>query len=208
MARRGISTPLYLFILFLLAGSALTATYILFIRSPGSSSEMKFQEMARVDFRQGAESGRTGVKRSLAPAELEKTAPDEPAAPPPFELSPIKKPESETQAEPGLDKTEKTARPGTGPPRKSWALNVFSTQDQAEALRLYQALLESPYKIYTYPTVSDGRTWHRVRVGFFASYEEAKQAGAVLEKKYNLSKPWIVQPSREELAEFSPDVSR
>ncbi|MDR0356225.1 MAG: hypothetical protein LBJ64_10925 [Deltaproteobacteria bacterium] len=99
-----------------------------------------------------------------------------------------------------------------------WAVNISSTPDQPDSEDIWNALnsdsakqtvaaLEEgrdpslpALKLYRYETEVRGSKQYRIRLGFFASNQEAEQAGRRLVEAANLSasrigEPWTVRPS-------------
>ena len=57
-----------------------------------------------------------------------------------------------------------------------------------DAQKLVERLKEKGYDAYMVVSNIKGRTWHRVRVGRFATRDEAKKAQEELQTKENLTK--------------------
>ncbi len=85
--------------------------------------------------------------------------------------------------------------------KKPWAINVASFPNRDGALKLSKALNASGYNAYVTVFELKGRTWNRVRVGFYDTRETATQVGNYIRKKYRVQDPWVVKPSREETSE-------
>ncbi len=103
---------------------------------------------------------------------------------------------------------QKAAKPVSGKPAdkvgsRPWAINIasFSTVSSARTLR---AKIESyGYNAYLTEFDKDGRTWHRVRVGFYGSRATAMKAGAALKKKRLVPRdPWVVKPKKSEVLKY------
>jgi cell division septation protein DedD len=89
---------------------------------------------------------------------------------------------------------------------RAWVINALSTQNEAEAHRTCEMLRDLPYQVYTYQAQVNGQPWHRIRIGFFASRQEARELGERLAKAHNLPSPWILKTNQQELARFQkPD---
>lgn len=65
---------------------------------------------------------------------------------------------------------------GTGAPDSGWAVQIASYEDVAEADAHVARLLEQDVAAYRVAGLVSGQTWHRVRVGGFATQQEASEA--------------------------------
>lgn len=118
-------------------------------------------------------------------------------------LPPVKK------AEPKQVKTVKTEKKKTLSASKpaarritadnAWALNIASFPSLSEAQGLAGKLKKGGYNAYVTGFTKDSIKWHRVRVGFFASRDEAARAGKAIQSKFRVDKPWIAKPDAAEL---------
>lgn len=84
---------------------------------------------------------------------------------------------------------------------EKWVVNISSTQDAAESSRILSNFLGQNIggQIYAYETGIDGRSYHRIRVGFFFTKEEAEKVGREIKERYHLLfAPWVVRPTQEE----------
>lgn len=82
--------------------------------------------------------------------------------------------------------------------RKPWAINVASFPNGNGARKLERSLDAAGYNAYTTLFRKDGINWTRVRVGFYASREEAQRSGDAIKRQYKVQSPWIVKPTKEE----------
>ena len=83
-----------------------------------------------------------------------------------------------------------------------WVVNISSTPDAAESLRLLNRVNTEDVggQVYFYETTVDGRTQHRIRIGFFDSKEKADEIGQKIKEKFSLAAtPWAVRPTRDEV---------
>lgn len=83
---------------------------------------------------------------------------------------------------------------------RPWALNIASYSDVASAKKLVASLRSAGYNAYTTEGRKSGKTWHRVRVGFYRTREDASKSGRTIEKRFNLPSTWVVKPARNETA--------
>lgn len=84
-------------------------------------------------------------------------------------------------------------------PSKALALNIASFTSLSEAQGLAGKLKKGGYNAYIASFTKDSVRWHRVRVGFFASRDEAARAGKAIQSKFHVEKPWIAKPDATEL---------
>ena len=84
-------------------------------------------------------------------------------------------------------------------PAKALALNIASFTSLSEAQGLAGKLKKGGYNAYISSFTKDSIRWHRVRVGFFASRDEAARTGKTSQSKYHVEKPWIAKPDATEL---------
>lgn len=119
----------------------------------------------------------------------------------------------------GQDKTEESSMSASGEESKSaeapkpaplaisdkWAVNISSTPDAGESLKLLTRLLGNRIggQVYAYEVSIDGKTNHRIRVGFFNTKAEAEAVGQKIFEEFSLtSRPWAVQPTVEEVDRY------
>jgi len=100
-----------------------------------------------------------------------------------------------------------TEKPAAGASEISdkWVVNISSTPDAAESLRFLSTLEGQDVggKVYASEAVLEGRTQHRIRVGFFDTREEAEAVGLKIKEQYRLyATPWAVRPSKEEESKY------
>ena len=99
----------------------------------------------------------------------------------------------------------KPAEAPVAPISNYWVVNISSTPDAAESLRLLTRMLsaETGGQVYAYEATVDGRPHHRIRVGFFETRAEAEAVGLRLKDEYKLSStPWAVKPTVEEVERY------
>lgn len=83
---------------------------------------------------------------------------------------------------------------------RPWAVNIASYSDAGPAKGLVASLRSAGYNAYTAEGKKNGKTWHRVRVGFYRTREDAEKSGRTIEKRFNLPSTWVVKPARNETA--------
>jgi len=81
-----------------------------------------------------------------------------------------------------------------------YAVNLMSSPRPivVSALPGLEAL--GKYRLYTSTIEKDGRTWHRLRVGFFETKVEAELIASRMRKSF--PQAWITEPSRQEAREY------
>ncbi|MBI3755471.1 MAG: SPOR domain-containing protein [Deltaproteobacteria bacterium] len=96
-------------------------------------------------------------------------------------------------------KETQKAAVGKKMPYKPWAVHVASYTSKEEALALVKKLQQDSYNAYMTEFDFKGRHWYRVRVGFYASNQEAKTAGKKLSGSYSINGIWTVKPMKKEI---------
>ena len=96
--------------------------------------------------------------------------------------------------------------PGAGGPTEPlYAVQVLTVPDTRleRAVSLVRMLMTDGQFAYLYRKEADGKRWFRIRVGFYHSADEAKQAGEALVARYGNGKIfkefWVMRPSALEL---------
>ncbi len=117
-------------------------------------------------------------------------------------------PETPAEAQPAAPiaaAAQADSQPAAGTPAEIsdlWVVNISSTPDAVESLRLFRQVgaSEKEGQVYSYETVLDGRIHHRIRVGFYSTRAEAEAVGLRIKEQYKLSaNPWAVKPTVEEV---------
>lgn len=98
-----------------------------------------------------------------------------------------------------VEKTKKAAASKRIHAGNAWALNIASFPSLSEAQSLAGKLKKGGYNAYVAGFTKDSFKWHRVRVGFFSSRDEAAKAAASIQSKFRVDKPWIAKPDAAEL---------
>ena len=78
-----------------------------------------------------------------------------------------------------------------------WVINVASVQSKANAQHVLDRLKKGGYNAYIDEAQQDGTLWHRVRVGFFPSKEEARRTAQEISQSYGLQGPWLAEQPQE-----------
>ena len=84
--------------------------------------------------------------------------------------------------------------------REQWTIQVFSAPDQNQAVLYKEKLAAAGFPAYTMPAVVKGKSWIRIRVGFFKSTNEAKEVSDTIQRKDLVPKGqfWIIKVSSGE----------
>ncbi|MGZ6193074.1 MAG: SPOR domain-containing protein [Syntrophales bacterium] len=132
------------------------------------------------------------LDQQRATAEIAKQPPNVPAV-----SEPAPKASVESPAKPTLDQQHVTKEETS---REQWAIQVYSAPDQIQAEEYKKKLEAAGFPVYTMPAVVKGKSWTRVRVGFFKSINEAKEASDAIQRKGLIRKGpyWIVKASSRE----------
>lgn len=109
------------------------------------------------------------------------------------EVAPEKKAEAKKETE------SQKAVVGKKMPYKPWAVHVASYTSKEEALAMVKRLQQDNYNAYMTEFDLKGRHWYRVRIGFYASNQEAKTAGKKLSGSYSINGIWTVKPMKKEI---------
>jgi cell division septation protein DedD len=83
-----------------------------------------------------------------------------------------------------------TTAPATGGGRIAVQVGAFKTRSEADALA--RRLSGRGYAVYVMPPTDDGKNVYRVRVGNYASTDEAQRVSARLTSQEKL-KPWVIR---------------
>ncbi len=129
------------------------------------------------------------VKKSVAVAKEKKVA----AKPAAVEKGVKEKPEAKAQKKKKVAQLPHPATDG------NWAVHLASFRTLKEAQQLTAQLKKAGYNAYITEFVKDGIKWHRVRVGFYGSKEDAKKVAKALSKRYDKPGAWVVKPSKTEI---------
>jgi len=109
------------------------------------------------------------------------------------------------EAQPAAASPAEKPAAGSSEISDKWVVNISSTPDAAESLRFLSTLAGQDVggKVYASEAILDGRTQHRIRVGFFDTREEAEAVGMKIKEQYRLyATPWAVRPSKEEESKY------
>lgn len=97
------------------------------------------------------------------------------------------------------DKVETKVAAAKSGDRGEWAINVASYVSKEDALRFAQKLRGAGYSAYTVEFDYRGVHWHRLRVGFYATRDEAKSVAQNLSQQFDIEGAWVVKPTVSEV---------
>jgi hypothetical protein len=78
-----------------------------------------------------------------------------------------------------------------------YVINLQSTREPADPTLIESVPVQSPLRLYVSETEVDGVQWHRLRLGFFASEQEARAALAPLVERF--PRAWVGRADAEEV---------
>ncbi len=84
--------------------------------------------------------------------------------------------------------------PVTAMPTTGWVLNLVSVDSQYSAEKALKRYKKQGIPAEIYPAVIKGKTWYRLRIGGFASKQEAIAQKKYLAVKHGIKDAWIQKP--------------
>lgn len=141
----------------------------------------------------------TAAAPAPAPRHIEQAVKEEKKAPVEKTLEAPKAVKTVKTEKKTVEKTKKAAVSKRVLAGNAWALNIASFPSLSEAQSLAGKLKKGGHNAYVAGFTKDSFKWHRVRVGFFASRDEAAKAAAAIQSRFNVDKPWIARPDAAEL---------
>ncbi|MFP4475951.1 MAG: SPOR domain-containing protein [Desulfatibacillaceae bacterium] len=85
---------------------------------------------------------------------------------------------------------------------RPWVINVRSVEDWREINGQLLTLIDEGYFAYITLYVTPEKRWKRLRIGFYASKEEAGAEGEKVKKVLGLKDVWITTANKDELLRF------
>jgi cell division protein FtsN len=79
-----------------------------------------------------------------------------------------------------------------------WTVQVSSCQSLTSAQRLRHQLKRKGFPAYLTEVTLGGKTWHRVRVGFYGTRNKAFQIGKMIKSNFPIKEYLVVQPTDDE----------
>ncbi len=82
-----------------------------------------------------------------------------------------------------------------------WAVQVFASHSYNRARDLRNQLEKKGFPVYQTKTTVEGQRWHRVRIGFYRTKEEANKIGKIAVSRSRAEGYWTVLPCDKEVME-------
>ena len=102
-------------------------------------------------------------------------------------------------------RTQVAKKPVVKPSKKAaikpYVINAASFSGRTKALKFKSRLLKQGFNAYITVAVVKGKTWYRVRIGFYATKKDADRAAKRLTLKE--ASPWISKVSKREVLKYS-----
>ena len=89
-------------------------------------------------------------------------------------------------------------------PRQRFVINLESSLRAPATADVRPLALDDPYEIFISQANVDGRSWYRLRLGYFETAEAASRALALVREQY--SGAWIDRAADEKVTELKPEV--
>lgn len=105
----------------------------------------------------------------------------------------------------GLQSQVVLAQTEADTPAGEFVINLMSTLDATAPVDFASVPIAPGQQVYSTTVDVDGRTWHRVRLGFFATQADAAAALSRLRDEY--PDAWVARASDSELGMFAEDVA-
>lgn len=86
--------------------------------------------------------------------------------------------------------------------KKIWVINVISSQNGKALVPVAIKLMKNGYRVYISKAKVKGEDWMRLRVGFFATYQDATAAGKKVMSRLKEDEAWVARITQSELEEF------
>ena len=114
-------------------------------------------------------------------------------------------PAGETLKIPTQDEIEKMDKEEKNTLLYPWAVQVYSGRSHQEVENLSDKLNKKGYAAYVTSVTLNNEEWHRLRIGFFPTKDEAEKVGKRVLADFQLASFWAVLPSKGEItAHFGP----
>jgi len=103
-----------------------------------------------------------------------------------------------------LKKSAKKHRAPLKTLQRSWVINVASFTRRPEAEKLKKRLSSSGYNVYITKFQKGSVLYYRVRVGFYATSNEARKKGRVIASAFRgVGSAWVSKPGMDEIISHS-----
>jgi len=85
---------------------------------------------------------------------------------------------------------------------KIWVVSVISSQNMKSLVPPAITLMKNGYRVYISEARVKGRDWMRLRVGFFATYQEAAEEGGKIMSMLGEDETWVTRIAQSELDNY------
>jgi cell division septation protein DedD len=86
--------------------------------------------------------------------------------------------------------------------QKIWVVSVISSQNMKSLVPPAITLMKNGYRVYISEARVKGRDWMRLRVGFFATHEEATEEGQKIMSLLGEDETWVTRIAQSELENY------
>ena len=86
--------------------------------------------------------------------------------------------------------------------QKIWVVSVISSQNMKSLVPPAITLMKNGYRVYISEARVKGRDWMRLRVGFFATYQEATEEGGKIMSMLGEDETWVTRIAQSELENY------
>lgn len=86
--------------------------------------------------------------------------------------------------------------------KKNWVVNVISSQNSKTLVRPAITLMKNGYRVYISKATVKEKDWMRLRVGFYATYQEAAAVGKKIMSILKEDEAWVTRIAQSELENF------
>lgn len=80
-----------------------------------------------------------------------------------------------------------------------WAVQVFASHSYNRARDLRDQMDKEGFPVYQTKTTVEGQRWHRVKIGFYCTKEEANMVGKIVVSGSRAEGYWTVLPYEKEV---------
>ncbi len=86
--------------------------------------------------------------------------------------------------------------------QKIWVVSVISAQNMKSLVPPAITLMKNGYRVYISEARVKGQDWMRLRVGFFATYQEATEEGKKIMSMLGEDETWVTRIAQSELENY------
>jgi hypothetical protein len=85
---------------------------------------------------------------------------------------------------------------------KIWVVSVISSQNMKNLVPPAITLMKNGYRVYISEARVKGQDWMRLRVGFFATHQEATEEGGKIMSMLGEDETWVTRIAQSELENY------